>query len=141
MSEKKKSRAPQAVAGAAIIAALLFGGNQLGLGNGFGFNIGDPQTTQQETAPQDTQQESSVSEAPGEADQYPDSIVVRVEEDKVYFNGEECADDAALKEMIEKTLTDERKFVLEEKDAIKYTYDWVIKTFDDLDVELLVPAQ
>ena len=139
MSEqKKKSKAGPVAAGAAAIALLLgLWGNGGGFGTGGSNGIGtgsqseEVQVTETETESQDEQS----SEAD---DKY---IYVIIEEDIVTVNGEVCEDAKALKAVVEAINADDKTFELKEENSIKYTHDWVVETFEELDIPLVAATQ
>lgn len=62
-------------------------------------------------------------------------VIIKVEEDKIYVDGEECADIEELKDRIKKINSQKNdiKYVFEHEYAIKATYDEVKHTLDDLE--------
>ncbi len=142
MSEPKKStKRPGGggrTAGAVLLAALLFGGIGYGIGNGNGWGTGDGSGS----AVQPASESSSASEQGSESsEQESNVVVIKIVEDKVYFNEELCEDAEALKAKIEAAYTDKTEFQLDDQNSIKYTYDWVIETFKEAGVTLLIPNQ
>ncbi|MCR5794338.1 MAG: hypothetical protein K6G61_03165 [Solobacterium sp.] len=110
---------------AAVLIALLGGG--YGYGTGM-FGTGDgvmPGSSQAEVEPQE-----------GQTEEIPDTIIIRIEEDEVTVNGTVCKDAAELKAYLEKVLTDDRIFVLEDEKAILASYEWVEDTCKELGIDL-----
>lgn len=70
-------------------------------------------------------------------------ISVRIEEDRVYVNGEEIPDAEALEHLIEEINDDEKIFELteNEKTSILATHNWVHDVFDELEITpILLPV-
>ena len=62
-------------------------------------------------------------------------VIIKVEEDKIYVDEEECADIEELKDRIKKINSQKNdiKYVFEHEYAIKATYDEVKHTLNDLE--------
>lgn len=124
--EDKKKRSGGGLIAAAALIALLGGGTAYGLGNGLiGTGSGSGQNGSETAAQQETGTE-----------EIPDTVIIRIEETTVTVNGHECGDEAELKAYLEEIYSDDRIFVLEEKNAILGTYEWVEKTCSEMGISL-----
>ena len=122
----EKNHTARNVGIAAVLIALLGGG--YGYGTGM-FGSGDgvmPGSTQAEVEQQEE----------GQTEEIPDTIIIRIEENEVTVNGTVCKDAAELKAYLEKVLTDDRVFVLEDEKAILASYEWVEETCKELGIDL-----
>lgn len=68
----------------------------------------------------------------------PNTVIILIEEDRVFINGAKFKDAKALKTYIESVNSDRRIFRLFEDHAIQATHDWVMDVFRELQVEVLV---
>ena len=107
----------------------------LGLGisigkHGFGTGDGSGEGTQKLTA--DEKEDRKEEETQGE------EVIIRVEEDQVYVDEEECTDLEDLSDRISKINSQEKsvKYIFEHEYAIKATYDEVKKTLLNLEETL-----
>lgn len=69
-------------------------------------------------------------------DLLPDNIIVEIIEDEVTINGQSVANPEELKDKINEYNSDTRSFELVETRSILSTYEWVAKTFDELEIYL-----
>ena len=53
-------------------------------------------------------------------------------------NGTVCEDAEALKAVVEQINADDKVFKLEENNSIKYTHDWVVQAFEELEIPMLI---
>ncbi len=127
--------------GAAAIALLLLFGKGFGFGaggsNGIvpgGAEIAVSQTekTTVEAAAEEPARESG-AEQPKEI---PSTIIVRIEEDKVYVLDELCETEEALEQRIRELNADDRTFRLEDDHSIYATYLMVDELFRKLEIPL-----
>ena len=67
-----------------------------------------------------------------------EDVIIKVEENKIYFEGEECADVEDLTDRISKISSQKKdmKYVFEHEYAIKSTYDEVKQTLINLEETL-----
>ncbi len=114
-SQPKRSRGGRY---AAIAALLLLLGGGYGFGTGK-FSIGD-----------------GTGGLPGENEQIPDTIIIKISENEVTVNGQKCADKEELKAYLEKVYSDDRIFILEDENAILASYEWVEKACNELGIDL-----
>ena len=122
MPKKERGRGGGLMAG--LLALLLFGGGGYALGNGLIGTGGGNQTPT--SAEVDTGGKEEVS----------DTVIIRIEETTVTVNGHECKDEEELRAYLEKIYSDDKIFILEEKNAILGTYEWVDKTCSDMGISL-----
>ena len=111
-----------------LIAFILFNSGIFGSGNGFNFgnlisNSDTDENKNEETYNEETQNEE---------------VIIKVEENKIYFGEEECADTDDLKDRINKIHSQNKdmKFIFEHENAIKSTYDEVKKILISLEETL-----
>lgn len=135
--------------GGIIVAILfmLFGGFGFGLGTGEGdggsgnsntdggsvIRNTDPSTEAYEEESEEKKAESERSDEKS----IPDTIIVRIEENRVMINDVEVTDPEELKKKINEYNNDSRTFELSEDHAILSTYEWVKETFDELEIFLV----
>ena len=117
-TEKKKGNGGKYAAAAALL--LLLGGGGYGIGTG-AWGIGDG---------------SQVAPGQGSAQEDTNTVVIKIEENKVTVNGKECKDAAELKTYLEQIYTDDKLFVLEDEKAILASYEWVEETCKELGIDL-----
>ncbi len=129
MSEEKKRNRVAPAATGVVALALLFGLWRGGNGIGLGDNGSGEGSAQEETAIVENNSEEETSS---------DVITVKIEEDVVTVNGTVCEDAEALKTIVEKINADGKVFKLEENNSIKFTHDWVVQTFEELEIPMLV---
>lgn len=91
-----------------------------GNGNGSGVSLGDSVSTSESIS--DSSEENHVSE-------------IRINEDKIYFDNELCADENELKQRITDIGT-EREYIFVQDHAIKGTYDKVDAVLSELESAL-----
>lgn len=91
-----------------------------GNGNGSGVSLGDYVSTSESIS--DSSEENHVSE-------------IRINEDKIYFDNELCADENELKQRITDIGT-EREYIFVQDHAIKGTYDKVDAVLSELESAL-----
>lgn len=97
-----------------------------------GGNRGIPEassTTQSQNSSESIVQDSSIIEEDS------NTIVVRIEENQVFVDGNLCNDSAELKKYIEQKVTDDTIFELQENRAILATYEWVEDVFQELSID------
>jgi len=129
MSEEKKRNRVAPAATGVVALALLFGlwrgGNGIGLvDNGTGEGSSG--------------EEASVVENNSEEEAASNIITVKIEEDVVTVNGTVCEDAEVLKAVVEQINADDKVFKLEENNSIKFTHDWVIQAFEELEIPMLI---
>ncbi|MBR4163485.1 MAG: hypothetical protein IKR11_08185 [Solobacterium sp.] len=129
MSEEKKRNRVAPAATGVVALALLFGlwrgGNGIGLvDNGTGEGSAN--------------EEAPVVENNSEEEAASNIITVKIEEDVVTVNGTVCEDAEALKAVVEQINADDKVFKLEENNSIKYTHDWVVQAFEELEIPMLI---
>ncbi len=138
MSKNQKSKKKGGIVGAGVVAALLlslFGGYKLGLGDAIGLGPGkqveDTKDTKknEENKTEENKDDNKKAELPSE-------ITVKITENKVFVEDKEIADASELKAYIEEINNDKRTYKLVEENSIKATHDWVIKTFEELKLNL-----
>lgn len=76
--------------------------------------------------------------SPAGPNELPNTVIILIEEDRVFINGAGFKDADALKTYIESVNSDRRIFRLFEDHAIQATHDWVMDVFRELQVEVLV---
>ena len=117
-----------------IIGILVFFALVMGLisfgKHGFGTGDGSGEGTQELTV--------DVKEERQEEESQSKEVIIRVEEDQVYVDEEECADLEDLSDRISKINSQEKsvKYIFEHEYAIKATYDEVKKTLLNLEETL-----
>jgi len=129
MSEEKKRNRVAPAATGVVALALLFGlwrgGNGIGLvDNGTGEGSSG--------------EEASVVENNSEEEAASNIITVKIEEDVVTVNGTVCEDAEVLKAVVEQINADDKVFKLEENNSIKFTHDWVVQAFEELEIPMLI---
>lgn len=111
-----------------IVAILLAGGLTIRLGGfGTGNGSGDGNQVLSASTEEKKDEESQIEE-----------VVIKVEENKIYWGEEECADVGDLIDRISKISSQNKnmKYVFEQEYAIKSTYDEVKKTLINLEETL-----
>ena len=108
---------------AIIILAILFFKGGLGFGNGLGFGSGTGES------------ESVVSQIADSKTAETDSsvIVIKVYEDKIFYNGEEVSDMDELKKLISDDAAEGATFTFEQEYGIKATLDEVKALLTELE--------
>ena len=124
----------------AIIAVLYFKFFK-GIGTTGGTGDENLPKYEQETMEESTEsrEEETEPEEPAtdeQEDKVPDNIIVEIIEDKVTINGEPVANAEELRDKINEYNNDTRTFELRETRSILSTYEWVAKTFDELEIYL-----
>ena len=106
-----------------LIVFLLFKLGIIGFGNGSGNGNQILNLNTEENKDEETQNEE---------------VIIKVEENKIYFGQEECADTDDLKDRINKIHSQNKdtKFIFEHENAIKSTYDEVKKILISLEETL-----
>lgn len=124
-----------------VLAIWFFSTHGFGFGNGNGNGIISSNSEDgdgtQENASSDTEAvttEESKTEATTEAGDI-NEITIKIKEDKVWVNDKEIADKDALKSYLEEINDDNKKYTLEQEDAILATYNWVVEVLDELKIE------
>jgi len=129
MSEEKKRNRVAPAATGVVALALLFGlwrgGNGIGL-----VDNGTGEGSSGEEAP--------VVENNSEEEAASNIITVKIEEDVVTVNGTVCEDAEVLKAVVEQINADDKVFKLEENNSIKFTHDWVVQAFEELEIPMLI---
>ena len=135
--DEKDKKGGGRVAGVGIIAALLllgggFGYSQLGLGESGSDGKQQPAITATE------QQETDKNNVSGDTQEkeIPETIIVRISENNVTINDNPVADKDALMKYIREYNSDNRKFVLDDKNSILAEYKWVNEAFSELGITL-----
>lgn len=129
------------VAIVAVIVALyiaFFRGKGIGAGSGDNNLLGVDQKAMEETTERneaiiEPEEEPTTDE---QEEKVPDNIIVEIVEDKVTINDESVANEEELREKINEYNNDTRTFELRETKSILSTYEWVAKTFDELEIYL-----
>ena len=114
------------ICGIILIAALIF--IVLRLTGGFGFGSGRGFGTGESTASVNLTNDTKETEFASA-----NEIVIKVAEDKIYYNGEQVADIEELKSKISDDEAAGATFVLEQEYAIKATMDEVLALLADLE--------
>lgn len=110
-------------------------------------NQSDSIDSAQSTSPSSSQQEpatdgsgTSTGGAGGTGtpnEKIPNTVIVIIEENRVFINEAEYKDAEELKTYIESVNNDSRVFRLFEDQAIQATHDWVMDVFRELQVEVV----
>lgn len=106
-----------------VIVLIFYFSKGFGLGGGRLSESADKQSGQQNSS--------------AEKGDIPDVIVIKIEEDQVYINGEICNSEEELRSYVEDVNNDTRTFKLEENQSILATHEWVVKVFRDLNINLV----
>lgn len=93
-------------------------------------------TTEESTESREEETEPEEPATDEQEDKVPDNIIVEIIEDKVTINGEPVANSEELRDKINEYNNDKRTFELRETKSILSTYEWVAKTFDELEIFL-----
>ena len=93
-------------------------------------------TTEESTESREEETEPEEPATDEQEDKVPDNIIVEIIEDKVTINGEPVANSEELRDKIIEYNNDKRTFELRETKSILSTYEWVAKTFDELEIFL-----
>lgn len=113
----------------AIVAILIFaGGLTIGLG---GFGTGDGSGDGKQVL-------DAITEEKKDTESQNEEVIIKVEENIIYFKGEECTNIEELTDKISKICYQKNdiKFVFEHEYAIKSTYDEVKQTLINLEETL-----
>ena len=62
-------------------------------------------------------------------------VTIKIQEDKVWVNDKQISDKDELKSYIEEINNDDKKYTLEQENAILATYNWVVGVLDELKIE------
>ena len=120
------------VLGAIAVLILLFGGRfGFGFGNGLGF--GESVTSTNTTDTTEEVREAETTEAK--------EIVIKVEEDKIYYGGEEVADIEELKTRISDDEAAGATFIFESEYGIKSTMDEVHALLEELEKSIGIQVE
>ena len=158
---KKSAKGVVRFAAIAVVAVVLFfrgfffGGDGAGSGDGLWSeamnivdNLFEPTETPKESSKdaedqkdtEDTKDQKDTEDTKDpvdETEKLPKVVIVTIQKDKVFVGDKEFDSAEALKKYIEEIDSDEREFKLKDEDSILATYEWVIKTFKDLKVQLV----
>ena len=116
-----------------IVIIVIFLLGSIGIGIGFGRGgSGDGSSEQTST----TDDNDSDKESKTLSDGLPANITVKIVEDKVYFDRQECKDKDELMGLLEKYNIDDRNFFIEKEDAIVEEVQWVNAAFDELRIKV-----
>lgn len=118
--------------------------HKLGLGGGNGNGLlssssegqGDGNESQNSTDEntEEVTSETVATETTTEAGNV-NEVTIKIKEDKVWVNEKEIADKETLKAYLEEINNDDKKYTLEQENAILATYNWVVEVLDDLKIE------
>ncbi len=135
--DEKNKKGGGRVAGVGIIAALLLLGGGLGysqLGLGESGSDGKQQPAITATEKQETDKNNVSGDT--QEKEIPETIIVRISENDVTINDNPVADKDALMKYIREYNSDNRKFVLDDKNSILAEYKWVNEAFSELGITL-----
>lgn len=79
--------------------------------------------------------DNSTSVETEDEEEIPKDIVILVKEDKVTVDDEEFADKQSFKDYIEKSISDDRTYTLQEENSILATHDWVVEALKELKID------
>ncbi len=116
----------------AALLVLLFGG-QFGFGPGRGLGFGESVTSTNTTDTTEEVRETETAEAK--------EIIIKVEEDKIYYGGEEVADIEELKTRISDDEAAGATFIFESEYGIKSTMDEVHTLLEELEKSIGIQVE